>query len=55
MSTEEKELYFSIMEEIYLKGTTSSDISVESLLSDLRKKLIPVMMKEVPLEETRSV
>jgi hypothetical protein len=55
MSTEERELYFSIIEEVYQKGTSGTEISVEALFDDIRKKLSPLLIKDIHREETRSV
>jgi hypothetical protein len=46
MSIEERELFFSIIEEAYLKGMTSSDLSVESLVNEIKQKLTPIIAKE---------
>jgi hypothetical protein len=46
MSIEERELFFSIIEEAYLKGMTSSDLSVESLVDEIKQKLTPIIAKE---------
>jgi hypothetical protein len=46
MSIEERELFFSIIEEAYLKGMTSSDLSVESLVNEIKQKLTPILAKE---------
>jgi hypothetical protein len=46
MSIEERELFFSIIEEAYLKGMTSSELSVESLFDEIKQKLTPILAKE---------
>jgi hypothetical protein len=46
MSIEERELFFSIIEEAYLKGMTSSDLSVESLVDEIKQKLTPIIAKD---------
>jgi hypothetical protein len=46
MSNEEKELFFSILEEAYQKGMTSSDISVDSLYNEIKQKLSAVIAKK---------
>lgn len=51
MSTEERELYVSIIEEAYKIGTTSIDISVESLFSEIKQKLIPVLEKSLRVQK----
>jgi hypothetical protein len=53
MSIEERELFFSIIEEAYLKGITSSELSVESLVDEIKQKLTPILAKE--LSEQREV
>ncbi|HLO11951.1 MAG TPA: hypothetical protein VK190_06930 [Pseudoneobacillus sp.] len=51
MSEEDKELFFLIMEEAYQKGITSGDLSVESFIIEIRQKLIPVFLKEMPIQK----
>lgn len=51
MSNEEKELFFSIIEEAYLKGRNSRDISVEGLINELKQKLIPVLAKNQSIQK----
>jgi hypothetical protein len=51
MSNEEKELFFSIIEEVYQLGTTSIDISVEGLINEIKQKLIPVLAKDISLQK----
>lgn len=51
MSTEEKDLFFSILEEAYQKGITSRDLSVESLFNELKEKLIPVFGKDTEVQK----
>lgn len=47
MSIEERELFFSIIEEAYLKGMTCSELSVESLFDEIKQKLTPILAKNI--------
>jgi hypothetical protein len=51
MSDEDKELFFSVMEEAYYLGLTNSDISVEGLLNEIRQKLTPVLLKNIQIQK----
>jgi hypothetical protein len=51
MSDEEKELFFTIMEEAYQKGISNRDISVEGLFNEIKQKLIPVLTKDIEIQK----
>jgi hypothetical protein len=51
MSDEEKELFFTIMEEAYQKGISNRDISVEGLFNEIKQKLIPVLTKGIEIQK----
>jgi hypothetical protein len=46
MSIEERELFFSIIEEAYLRGITSNELSVDSLVNEIKQKLLPILAKD---------
>jgi hypothetical protein len=46
MSIEERELFYSIIEEAYLRGMTSSELSVDSLVNEIKQKLLPILAKD---------
>jgi hypothetical protein len=50
MSIEERELFFSIIEEAYLKGINSSELSVEGLVDEIKMKLAPILTKNILAE-----
>jgi hypothetical protein len=46
MSIEERELFFSIIEDAYLRGITSNELSVETLVNEIKQKLMPILAKD---------
>jgi hypothetical protein len=46
MSIEERELFYSIIEEAYLRGMTSSELTVDSLVNEIKQKLLPILAKD---------
>jgi hypothetical protein len=46
MSIEERELFYSIIEEAYLRGMTSSELTVDSLVDEIKQKLLPILAKD---------
>lgn len=47
MSNEQQELFLSIIIDAYQKGTTSRDISVESLFNEIKQKLVKIVDNEI--------
>lgn len=47
MSIEERELFFSIMKDAYLRGITSNELSVETLVNEIKQKLMPILAKDI--------
>jgi hypothetical protein len=47
MSIEERELFFSIIEDAYLRGITSNELSVETLVNEIKQKLMPILAKDI--------
>jgi hypothetical protein len=47
MSIEERELFYSIIEEAYLRGMTSSELTVDSLVDEIKQKLLPILAKDI--------
>jgi hypothetical protein len=47
MSIEERELFFLIIEEAYLRGITSNELSVEGLVNEIKQKLTPILTKNI--------